>query len=813
MDIKNLKVGTKLGLGFGVMLLITLGLGVLAIYDMNHLASLTRKLHKHSYTVNTSGLEIDTYVLEIQLKITEIANLKDKTLIDKQTKKIIENEQAILKYLSVIQERFLGEAHRVEELKTVLEEWRVLLSSLVNHYKSGSINSTGKAVAKQEIELRAKLYEKLYFIIDASEKKATNFLKNAEETRKKEVAFAMAFIAFSLLFGGGCAFYLTRIITIPLKRTVEVANAMAEGDISQRSGLQLKDEIGIVANAVDHVPVVRNDMMSEVHRMVEAIELGQLNVRGDATGFKGAYAELVNGTNKLVDVIVGHINSIPVPFKLLDKEYKTCFINSSNLKGINCSEEEILGQNYYNYIKENYKFVNESNGNADQQAGALSMKNDQPMECENVVEGENGIQTFKVFGVPFKNSKGEISGCMEVGIDLTEIRQAQAIADKISHYQKTEIENIEGILKKLSDGDLTSRYIADRGDGNVTSIYGSFKSIQIALDGMFDSLTGLMTQIQGNSGILASSSEELSAVSNQLSGSSEEVTVQANNVAGATEQLTANISTMASAIEEMSANIGDVSSMAGSMSQNMDTVAAAIQEMSVSIGDVSNNAKETQNVASEANTLSQSATKTMNTLGVAAQEIGKVTEVIKRIAEQTNLLALNATIEAASAGDAGKGFAVVANEIKELANQSAHAAEDIANKIEGVQENSNSAIKVIGDVSGIISTIYDSVEVVSQAVEEQNRVADSIAKNVAESNSSANSIALSISEIAQGSNDMSRNAGEAEKGTREVSMNIQGVSVGSSESSKGAHQVNESAGELSKIAAELKSLVSHFRVS
>ncbi len=58
------------------------------------------------------------------------------------------------------------------------------------------------------------------------------------------------------------------------------------------------------------------------------------------------------------------------------------------------------------------------------------------------------------------------------------------------------------------------------------------------------------------------------------------------------------------------------------------------------------------------------------------------------------------------------------NEIKELANQSAQAAEDIANKIEGVQANTTEAVKVIADVSNIIKSINESVTVINSAVEQ-----------------------------------------------------------------------------------------------
>jgi len=306
--------------------------------------------------------------------------------------------------------------------------------------------------------------------------------------------------------------------------------------------------------------------------------------------------------------------------------------------------------------------------------------------------------------------------------------------------------------------------------------------------------------------VLASQSEELSTVSGSLVSASEEMSSQANNVSAATEQMSANINAMASASEQMNVNAQSVASASEQMSRNVANVAGAIEELSASMSMVGEKARTGATVANEAMKTSSEASGTMNQLGMAAQEIGQVTEVIKRIAEQTNLLALNATIEAASAGDAGRGFAVVANEIKELANQSAQAAEDIAKRIRGVQGKTDEAVKAISQVSVIIAKLNEASEAINALVSEQAKATNDMASNVAEANTGVNSITASIKEVAEGTREMSRNAGEAAKGAGDVSSNIGEVKVASTNTSSNASQVNVSAGELAKLAGELKQI-------
>lgn len=326
----------------------------------------------------------------------------------------------------------------------------------------------------------------------------------------------------------------------------------------------------------------------------------------------------------------------------------------------------------------------------------------------------------------------------------------------------------------IAGGNLTGRIDLHRQD--------ELGDLAGALNQMADTLQGIMRQLTTNARTLTESSGELTKTATQLAGSADATQRQSSHVAASAAEMSASMKSMAAASDDMTANVR--------------SVASATEELAASIAEIAKNAERASNVASDAAQLVESSDTTIGQLGVAADEIGRVIEVIQDIAEQTNLLALNATIEAARAGDAGKGFAVVATEVKELAKQTTDATEDIRQRIDRIQTSSSRAIDSIRHIRGVIEQVNEVSRTIASAVEEQSITTKEIARNVAHTSTAAEMVTNSVSQSAVASN--------------EITENIVAVDTAAHESAQGAQQTRVAGDALANLAAELHRVVSHF---
>jgi methyl-accepting chemotaxis protein len=238
--------------------------------------------------------------------------------------------------------------------------------------------------------------------------------------------------------------------------------------------------------------------------------------------------------------------------------------------------------------------------------------------------------------------------------------------------------------------------------------------------------------------------------------------------------LTGDLVTSAHTMTGVTVSVGhDTEAASGAANEALvsaQTVASAAEELHASIAEIAGQVGRSSHAARGAVTRMSEARAVVDRLGLAAEEIGRVVEIIGEIAAQTNLLALNATIEAARAGEAGKGFAVVAGEVKNLASQSARSAEDITSRVATIQKVTRDTVGMIDEVSRAIAEMDEVAAGISAAVEEQTAATSEIARNVnvtaaraGDVNDLMESVAGSVGRADEASHAVNESAGRMEE--------------------------------------------------
>ncbi|WP_086933527.1 methyl-accepting chemotaxis protein [Agarilytica rhodophyticola] len=309
----------------------------------------------------------------------------------------------------------------------------------------------------------------------------------------------------------------------------------------------------------------------------------------------------------------------------------------------------------------------------------------------------------------------------------------------VAHSITKPINNAVQIARRIANGELHSppEY---GGTDEAASLMHAFRDMCMGLQ-------NLVSSIQGSSGGVDSSAQEL--------------TNSVNTVKQGSQDQSDAVSHIASLVNEFADEAAHAADATEGAKKQLDSARKLAQEGQALIH------KATSEFIQISSTISGSA-QAVETLSERAVSVRNLVTTVREIAEQTNLLALNAAIEAARAGESGRGFSVVADEVRGLANRTEQATSEINTVIDAIDSETKIAVDQITNGQRELEQGVSIIQEMVQPLEDLNSGAQASFAGLEQLEQTVNKQAAGSAGIQQDITNIDRLANHNLEATNEV---------------------------------------------
>ena len=266
----NMKIGKRMALGFGLVLVIMV---VLIVVGVNGMSSINKDLER---IVRVNSVRIDL-VNDMNKSISDIGINVRNIIVNNNPEKRLEYNQRIAKF----REDYGNYFKKVEEMttKTDTKSWEIInkIKETITTYRTNNTKVIELAMANKDTDaalvlskeaapaeraLSALIEELLQHNMDRNKMRYEEAVATYNNSRNTMLGLGVG----ALLIGLFTAFFLTRGIVKPINEAVAVANALSQGDLTITVESKSKDETGMmmaaIAAMVDKLKHVVGDVMS-----------------------------------------------------------------------------------------------------------------------------------------------------------------------------------------------------------------------------------------------------------------------------------------------------------------------------------------------------------------------------------------------------------------------------------------------------------------------------------------------------------------------------------------------------------------------
>lgn len=353
-------------------------------------------------------------------------------------------------------------------------------------------------------------------LIDVNKKQAEDSNAYASNLYKSSRSITVAVILIALLLSIGLGYIISQVIARPLNRVVQLVGKVAQGDLSETSDINSKDEVGVLASSV-------NDMVLNLRQTVGEILVSAETVSAASQQISASTEEIASGSmsqasaaqtmNELFGELSHAINSVARGAEQASElSDRTMSIAQDGGKVVQVS---IDGMTHVN--EQMFKLVGDSN-----KIGEIIEVIDDIAEQTNLLALNAAIEAARA------GDQGR--GFAVVADEVRKLAERSSEATKqITKIIKGMQENTQQSVKAVEEGVLASQKTGEA----------------------FDSIMSMVTDTAYKVTEIAAASEEQAAQSSEVMSSIESISAATEEAAASSQETASTAQSLAHLAEDL----------------------------------------------------------------------------------------------------------------------------------------------------------------------------------------------------------------------------------------------------------------------
>jgi signal transduction histidine kinase/DNA-binding response OmpR family regulator/HAMP domain-containing protein len=251
MNLGNMKIGYRLALGFGLILIFSGIVGIVANNSINKMWQNSEMMHDHPFVVSKSVRDIRTNIVAMHRSMKDVALALNDLQINEAGVKVNEYERHVYQSFEIVFDRFLGDMNDVQIAYDAFVNWKPIRDEVIQLWYQGKLEEAAAITTGKGADHVDDLNLKIQKMVDFANEKGEILYREAkilkDSTTRKAYQLFLAIVIIGLII----AFYITYSITKPLSKMLVISDRLAKGDLSARNSNITKEETGKLAQSIN----------------------------------------------------------------------------------------------------------------------------------------------------------------------------------------------------------------------------------------------------------------------------------------------------------------------------------------------------------------------------------------------------------------------------------------------------------------------------------------------------------------------------------------------------------------------------------